>query len=116
MGEEQIVMFEESGVGAEEVVSSNDYNLCFVDTGEVSVTIIFGNLTLSILSPLGGRRWIVSAHNSHVRGPVGRGGGGGDHGDHQDRDPDRRGLGPVHSHQREPRVRGGCQCQEGICF
>lgn len=29
-------MFEESGVGAEEVVSSNDYELCFVDTGAVS--------------------------------------------------------------------------------
>ena len=28
-------MFEESGVGAEEVVSSNDYELCFVDTGAV---------------------------------------------------------------------------------
>jgi len=33
IGEEAIVMFEESGVGAEEVVSSNDYELCFVDTG-----------------------------------------------------------------------------------
>ena len=36
MGEEQIVMFQDSGVGAEEVVSSNDFNVCFVDTGEVS--------------------------------------------------------------------------------
>ena len=36
IGEEAIVMFEESGVGAEEVVSSNDYELCFVDTGAVS--------------------------------------------------------------------------------
>ena len=39
IGEEAIVMFEESGVGAEEVVSSNDYELCFVDTGEVSWTL-----------------------------------------------------------------------------
>ena len=30
-------MFEEAGgVGAEEVVSSNEYDLCFVDTAEVS--------------------------------------------------------------------------------
>ena len=36
IGEEAIVMFEESGVGAEEVVSSNDYELCFVDTAAVS--------------------------------------------------------------------------------
>jgi len=35
LGEEAIIMFEEAGVGAEEVVSSNDYDLCFVDTGEV---------------------------------------------------------------------------------
>ena len=32
-GDEQLVMFEE--VGAEEVVSSNEYDLCFVDSGEV---------------------------------------------------------------------------------
>ena len=31
-------MFEEAGVGAEEVVSSNDYDLCFVDTGEVDIS------------------------------------------------------------------------------
>lgn len=33
-------MFEEAGVGAEEVVSSNDYDLCFVDTGEVSCELL----------------------------------------------------------------------------
>ena len=38
IGDEQIIMFEEAGgVGAEEVVSSNEYDLCFVDTAaEVS--------------------------------------------------------------------------------
>jgi len=35
VNEEAVIMFEEAGVGAEEVVSSNDYDLCFVDTGEV---------------------------------------------------------------------------------
>jgi len=35
IGDEQIIMFEEAGgVGAEEVVSSNEYDLCFVDTAE----------------------------------------------------------------------------------
>ena len=36
-------MFEEAGVGAEEVVSSNDYDLCFVDTGEVSCELLINN-------------------------------------------------------------------------
>ena len=30
MSDDTVVMFEEAGVGAEEVVSSNDYDLCFV--------------------------------------------------------------------------------------
>ena len=37
VNEEAVIMFEEAGVGAEEVVSSNDYDLCFVDTGEVDL-------------------------------------------------------------------------------
>ena len=37
-GDEQLVMFEE--VGAEEVVSSNEYDLCFVDSGEVRQLLI----------------------------------------------------------------------------
>ena len=38
VNEEAVIMFEEAGVGAEEVVSSNDYDLCFVDTGEVDIS------------------------------------------------------------------------------
>ena len=42
-GDEQLVMFEE--VGAEEVVSSNEYDLCFVDSGEVRQLLILNHFT-----------------------------------------------------------------------
>lgn len=53
IGEEAIVMFEESGVGAEEVVSSNDYELCFVDTAAVSWTSS-SEVEMIVSSPEGG--------------------------------------------------------------
>lgn len=46
-------MFEESGVGAEEVVSSNDYELCFVDTAAVSWTSS-SEVEMIVSSPEGG--------------------------------------------------------------
>ena len=35
LGEDAIIMFEEGGVGAEEVVSSDDYVTCVVDSSQM---------------------------------------------------------------------------------
>ena len=87
-------MFEESGVGAEEVVSSNDYELCFVDTGTGGVSWNQDHnpnviLTISLSGPSG--RWVLKflpAFDPKQR--HGGRGGGGHHRDHQDRDYHRR--------------------------
>ena len=98
-------MFEESGVGAEEVASSNDYELCFVDTGTGGVSWNQDHnrnviLTISLSGPSG--RWVLKfLPTFDPKQRHGGRGGGGHHRDHQVRDTSGRRQQSLSDQERE---------------